>query len=625
MVFSDFRFPILSPAHSRRYGLDTASSLSSNMMVPESHFTSLLHTNYVPSAKELKELQDLISEPKERIQRLDQEIHRLQAERDELQQFVDNHSALTSPFRRLPADIWGEIFVHCLPKNKLNVALCTMEEPPLLLTTICRAWREIALSTPRLWSAVHIHFSGIDSDLAAAQMEGIKLWLDRSGSRPLTLSVSISNCAPLNTTSELIDFDSNPCTALMDLLACYSHRWRTLSLDYSVVVPHLRPLERLTRADLPLLENVYIAKFGLVDANFLSDPSIPPREDSTLFATLLPQLPSLRSFHSQPASPAVLALAFTCLRLTQLTLGLSMPPNVMLRQIATSCRALHTLTIDSILAASLENNAATVLFPDEPPMEWPSLQELNLLLSGSGYYTESGTAITFHPVLKSTFDGILTPQLRRLFIQLARTRSRYPPKEDNVPFQSFIASSPHLTHLRISGHNVLNAEALSRCLRFAPSLTTLALRARAPPMRAPRPREVLPRDLVVLPPPEWLKKFLSSFNDLGTCPEIEVLDCGRCRHTEIDSILEFAQTWDRGSSTLKSLRADLGHLYEEEVHAVNSDALVQALSALQETKGISLDLEWKLVEEPTESDFDPSKGMAMETSPWDNEVFEPAI
>ncbi|KAK1227657.1 hypothetical protein PQX77_009332, partial [Marasmius sp. AFHP31] len=79
-------------------------------MVLKSHFANVLHTNYVPSAKELGELEDLVLEPKERMKRVDEEIHRLQTEQDELQQFVDDHNALRSPFRRLPADIWGEIF-----------------------------------------------------------------------------------------------------------------------------------------------------------------------------------------------------------------------------------------------------------------------------------------------------------------------------------------------------------------------------------------------------------------------------------------------------------------------------------------------------------------------------------
>ncbi|KAJ8078189.1 hypothetical protein PM082_000395 [Marasmius tenuissimus] len=221
----------------------------------------------------------------------------------------------------------------------------------------------------------------------------------------------------------------------MDLLVCHSHRWRTISLDFGVKASHLRALERLTRADLPLLETFHIASHALlVDADILPDSLMTLREDSTPFANLLPQLPSLRSLDLQYASPAVLNLVSTCLGLTQLTLSLRMPPTVVLRQIAPSCRALHTLTISSNLTAPPENDAVTALFPKEPPIEWPSLQELNLLLEGSGYYINTGgTMNTLRPVLKNTFDSILTPQLRRLFIQFARARPRLPPVENDVP------------------------------------------------------------------------------------------------------------------------------------------------------------------------------------------------
>ncbi|KAK1222668.1 hypothetical protein PQX77_014478 [Marasmius sp. AFHP31] len=128
-------------------------------MLPESHFTRVLYTNYVPSTKELNKIRHLIIEPQEKIGKLNEEIARLQAERDELQQLVDGHFALAAPFWRFPADIWGEIYAHCLPVNKMNVAVCTVEEAPLLLTAVCRAWREIALSTPRLWSSVHFSVS----------------------------------------------------------------------------------------------------------------------------------------------------------------------------------------------------------------------------------------------------------------------------------------------------------------------------------------------------------------------------------------------------------------------------------------------------------------------------------
>ncbi|KAK1231228.1 hypothetical protein PQX77_005664 [Marasmius sp. AFHP31] len=575
-------------------------------MVLKSHFANVLHTNYVPSAKELGELEDLVLEPKERMKRVDEEIHRLQTEQDELQQFVDDHNALRSPFRRLPADIWGEIFVYCLPTNKLNVAFCAAREAPLLLTTICRAWREIALNTPRLWSALHVRVSGADPDPTfPARLEGIKLWLDRSGSRPLTLSISMCDNNPSNIPT-VTDLDSTPYTALMDLLSSYSRRWGTLSLDLGVKVSHLQPLERFTIEDLPLLETVYVGGPALIIG---ADPSAVPPTSShrtpTSFANLLPHLPSLRSLHSRSGCKLVLDIASTCRRLTQLTSSSSVLPTVALRQIAASCPVLGTLTLRTLFYST----QGDVTTSQEGPVVWPSLQELNLHFDGPGYFIANGDAYSFHSVLKGTFDSIITPQLYRLSIQFGAFPNR--PVEDVVPFQDFIANSPSLTHLHVLGYNVLDAEALSRCLHFAPSLTTLTLRPRIRYFTggwSPRRPAVS-----AVPPTEWIPKLLSSLNGLGSCPEMETFDLGRCTPGDINSILEFVQGECR-SSTLKNVRAEIGSFREDGVGTVTSADITEKLGALQEAKGISVDLARKIYENPNKDD--PSKGMPIEDSPW---------
>ncbi|KAL0070035.1 hypothetical protein AAF712_002932 [Marasmius tenuissimus] len=420
-----------------------------------------------------------------------------------------------------------------------------------------------------------------------------------------------------NTPSSLpivTDFNSNPYTALMHLLLCYSHRWRTLSLGSGVKASHLRPLERLTRADLPLLETVYIAKVALlVEVTSSPDPSISPREDPTSFANLLPQLPSLRSLHSRPGCNLVVEIASTYRRLTHLTVSLSIPPAAALRQIALSCRGLSTLTIQSFLYSS-PGGAAAVLTPlKENHVNWPSLQELNLQLEGPGYYTGAYSSPAFHPVLRGTFDEIIAPQLRRLFVQFGQSTSR--PVKDTVPFQGFVARSPHLTHLYILGYNVLDPEALSQCLQYTPSLTSLTVRPR---MQFFSSRQEV-RDLaripptVIFPPPEWIPKFLSSLNGLGSCPEMELFHCGGCTPVDINSIIEFVHEESR-LSMLKHVRAELGFLGEEGVRAVTSTTLKETLGTLRETRGISVDLEWQ-VSETIQLD-DPSKGMPIEDSPW---------
>ncbi|KAL0070036.1 hypothetical protein AAF712_002933 [Marasmius tenuissimus] len=398
----------------------------------------------------------------------------------------------------------------------------------------------------------------------------------------------------------------------MDLLSRYSHRWRSLSLDSGVRSSHLRPLERLTSTDLPLLETVYIGKSLLVKAA----PSTPPAssyETPSSLANLLPQLPSLRSFHSQPGCNLAVNIASNSRLLTQLTVSLSIPPSTALRQIATSCRCLRTLTIQSYYYSSHEDGAAAALLPlTEDPVDWPSLHELNLQLEG--YYTLShDTGPTFHP---GTFDSIITPHLHRLFLQFGQFSSH--PVVNLVPLQGFITSSPRLTYLHILGYNALDAEALSRCLQFTPSLKTLKLRpcTRFYPGRRPHSTR---RRRVVVPPPEWVPKLLSTLNDLGSCPEMEAFDFGGCIPDNINSLLEFAQGHRGRSSTLKQLRADLGSLGKEEARTASSADLAERMSTLRETKAVSVDLEWTAAR--TSKPDDPAKGMPNENSPWASDSY----
>ncbi|KAJ8095431.1 hypothetical protein PM082_023201 [Marasmius tenuissimus] len=167
----------------------------------ETPFSHVLNTNYHPSTEERRSLQDLIRGPEEQIRQLDEEMSRLQVKRQTLKKFVDRHCALLAPFHRLPADIWRLVFIKTLPEQSLGLCTHTTKSSPLLLTTICRSWREVALSTPSLWTSFHIHLPIECSNIPSLdyvtrlykRKEGLKAWLNRSGSLPITVSLTVSN------------------------------------------------------------------------------------------------------------------------------------------------------------------------------------------------------------------------------------------------------------------------------------------------------------------------------------------------------------------------------------------------------------------------------------------------
>ncbi|TFK19311.1 hypothetical protein FA15DRAFT_601759 [Coprinopsis marcescibilis] len=60
-----------------------------------------------------------------------------------------------SPVHKLPLDIVHIIFLFCLPSEH-NPYICT-SEAPMLLTHVCRRWREVAFEMPLLWANIHVH------------------------------------------------------------------------------------------------------------------------------------------------------------------------------------------------------------------------------------------------------------------------------------------------------------------------------------------------------------------------------------------------------------------------------------------------------------------------------------
>ncbi|KAL0070014.1 hypothetical protein AAF712_002911 [Marasmius tenuissimus] len=615
------------------------------IMIPDSHFTSVLHTNYVPSSKELKELQQLVLEPQEKIRKLDEEIERLQAQRDELQQFVDSHRALAAPFRRLPADIWGEIFVHCLPRNQLNVAICTVEEAPLLLTTICRAWREVALTTPRLWNSVHIFGTEPPTPLQndyshkarqAQVLQGIKMWLDRSGSLPLTLSICVADNTPPMSPSLSDQLSENVSThllRLMDLLTEYSFRWRTLSLDRAVRSLYQRSFNQLAADDVPLLETIYTEDLSLFrDLHlFHQNPWNPPWNNPpqmagtpspTPMADFMPKVSSLRSLHLQRGSIPTLGIPLGWSRLTELSFDFrpmdinnpSSSPRILLQTLARTCLSLNVLTFRAYLPDPFGDAGESLI----DPVEWSSLRELNISLNGlfGNHINPGGEPHTgpylFLPFLKDIYGSIITPQLLRLFIQLGHRRWGEPISDDILPFRKLIEGSPRLTSLRFSGYHILKPEALADCLQSSTSLTTLVMHPEYSPVSR-RGTTGSRMDLEVIPPaPDWVPRFLLSLNTLASCPQLQVFDIGRCGDFEnLSSILDFVQSESR-TSTLKHLKADGGEVWGERALAMTSHASL--IETLRTVHGISVDLKSKEIDPPMEYwNRDPHFGLPNHT------------
>ncbi|KAJ7616879.1 hypothetical protein B0H17DRAFT_1152541 [Mycena rosella] len=109
---------------------------------------------------------------------------------------------------------------------------------PLVLLGVCRAWRDIALGTPVLWSTLEIRFNCFPDSVAEEPglIEGfIDLWLGRSGGCPLSIYLSVMHIPAPADDDDSEEWTDGPFTSerIRDVIQRYSRRMRHVELHMS--------------------------------------------------------------------------------------------------------------------------------------------------------------------------------------------------------------------------------------------------------------------------------------------------------------------------------------------------------------------------------------------------------
>ncbi|KAK1220864.1 hypothetical protein PQX77_016343 [Marasmius sp. AFHP31] len=602
-------------------------------------FAHQLNTNHVPTSEEQRTLQDLIRGSEEQIKVLDEEISRLQTRRQVLQQFVDLHRALLSPSRRVVADIWRMIFFESLPENDLGVCFRTTEEAPLLFTTICHSWREIALSTPTLWNSIHIYLpvprrqEEVDdyyTSLLRGRKDGLKLWLDRSGALPITLSLATDSSyagsedlyfpphwGPYPRPSDPYPpLTPNLRTQFTELLAQYSHRWKMVAFGKGVEALDLTPYERLTSNDLSSLESFH-ATGRLLDYEPNPEFGTTSRRNTPL-ANILTQARSLRRLRltGETISEATLSLPLPWSNLTELYMPFtaSETPRRIMQMLATECHSLITLSSDLHSPYEVTEAASAA------PVPWPSLRSLHMKFRRDcfqfhdhggavhGHGTQAIPTSAFNTALMDTFGSVTLPDLARLSVGFADpNRSPYSNDDDvgpatfaidKLPFEDLLQHCQFLTQLELSSPHIFCAETILRVLRPLEMLVSLSLGYKnvrsyrddswAYPMghdEAAMSRGWLEQILKELLPPPSNPEHGSREGLSPVCPKLEELSVKRCSPKEIDLLVDFAMK----KPGLRVLRVDFGGVFTP---VMGSYMDMGKVKVLKEVRG-GVTMEWK--------------------------------
>ncbi|KAJ7253507.1 hypothetical protein C8J57DRAFT_1348288 [Mycena rebaudengoi] len=402
----------------------------------ESPFANILHTNAVPSDRECKSILDIVEGTGKEAAGLTQKIAEMQAlvdgltaKRDKLNKLIDAHLALVSPARRLPDDIVGAIFLACLPPNWNPII--SSHVAPLLLCQISSSWRTVALSTPCLWSSLHI---AVPFETTRVQQLNnvVGAWISRSGALPLSISLVstvLSGPFELRFTTEAL----NASAMLLQTLIHVSHRWRHIRLSLPKK-EHFAPLATLCSDDVPSLQAVAIDSFQGPERSALAFTG----------ATNLHSV-SLRDIASVLEAP----LQWGSLR--HLSLGGRRHDNQQFLTLEAAFDLLRQCANLETCFLSLHSEWTDLPAPPRPPLHMQQLTQLCVLddiVQGSFDF----------------FDNLVLPSLRTLEYESTSYHN-----VERLPFSSLLSSSHQLKQLslRIPG---LTESLLTAALRLAPTL-----------------------------------------------------------------------------------------------------------------------------------------------------------
>lgn len=165
-------------------------------------------------------------------------------------------------------ELLAETFWHCLSSDRYIIP--KPRDAPLLLTRVCRTWRQVAFTSPNLWFRISFYARLRDDDSVDAEVRALTRWLDLSGSLPISLYL----CLP---------YEGDKILHLTRAILPYSHRWHDLRVDGPAA--DLVPVTELVGDQTPLLRKLRLRVLGQHGFGDTRDVGVPFRSPRLMIKT----------------------------------------------------------------------------------------------------------------------------------------------------------------------------------------------------------------------------------------------------------------------------------------------------------------------------------------------------
>ena len=391
--------------------------------MPYSPTPHLHRTIQAPDATEIINLRKALRYATPILHELDDDIAHVQAvldklrrKREPLRKFITKQNTILAPIRRVPTEILIEIFILCMGYDKSSFS---PKRSPSLVGQVCRGWRQVALSTQKLWSSITVTSYYRPSSTQA------KLWISRASCAPLAIRLYSEN-----TNIEKI-------RAVIAVLVQHCDRWRHLDLR---IHPTMVPCLSSIKHRLPWLESLRI------------------------------QLPT-RHFHELDIFEVAPRLRILFLGPNILHTMLKVPWHQVKdlhAHVDTVTKCLETLQLmPNLVKCTIQASPmskASILLHDIPILTFPHLRFFHIL--------------QLHP--DEIFNNIKLPIIHTLHVSYYNKWKR---REDlkwfsRRPFMSLLSCSSHTLRKLVIDHldESEDSARIAHCLRASPSLEELCLR-----------------------------------------------------------------------------------------------------------------------------------------------------